>query len=67
MRVHHLNCMTFTLAGVPNVTHCLLVETDEGPVLRLRALAHEHDGEVGPFCAHDGRRFDEIQGGAAND
>jgi len=33
MRVHHLNCMTFTLAGVPNVTHCLLVETDEGLVL----------------------------------
>ena len=32
MRVHHLNCMTFKL-GFPAVTHCILVETEEGLVL----------------------------------
>jgi glyoxylase-like metal-dependent hydrolase (beta-lactamase superfamily II) len=32
MRVHHLNCMTFRL-GVPSITHCLLIETEDGLVL----------------------------------
>ena len=31
-RLHHLNCMPF-LPGVRQVTHCLVVETDEGLVL----------------------------------
>lgn len=32
MIVHHLNCMSF-LFGVREVTHCLLLETDDGLVL----------------------------------
>jgi glyoxylase-like metal-dependent hydrolase (beta-lactamase superfamily II) len=34
MRVHHLNCATIRPPAVPEmVTHCLLVETESGPVL----------------------------------
>ena len=34
MKIHHLNCATLRPPGVPEmVTHCLLVETESGPVL----------------------------------
>jgi len=32
MRIHHLNCMSFHF-GVRSITHCLLVEIDQGLVL----------------------------------
>lgn len=32
MKIHHLNCMSYTL-GVPEITHCLLIETNDGLVL----------------------------------
>lgn len=32
MKIFHLNCMSFTL-GFPEITHCLLIETDVGLVL----------------------------------
>ncbi|MEV4745837.1 MBL fold metallo-hydrolase [Streptosporangium amethystogenes subsp. fukuiense] len=33
MRVHHLNCGTMNVQGIPLVTHILVVETDQGLVL----------------------------------
>jgi len=47
MPVYRLNCKSFYL-GVPGVTHCLLIETDEGLVLVGSEITlTRHD-----LCAH---------------